>query len=162
MLGMKTGKLYLFVCLCAFALPATAGVFVNSPTNGSTVGNSVHFVASGQSPDCPRGVAAVGVYTAPGVLAYVVGGSQIDTYITLNSGTQYPVVQEWDNCGWAAKVQLTLNVGGGSSPAPVNYSANGGQTFYNLQQGSGWNGYALLPPDFGICSSCSSWGPQVK
>lgn len=74
------------------------------------------------------------------------------------SGTQYPVVQEWDNCGWSAKVQLTVNVGSSSS----NNGSNGGKTFYNLQHGSGWNGYALLPPNFPICSSCTSTGSNVS
>jgi hypothetical protein len=76
----------------------------------------------------------------------------------MSSGTHYPVVQEWDNCGWSAKVQLTLNVGGSTA----NYSSSGGKTFYNLQHSSGWTGYALLPPGFGICSGCTSSGSQAK
>src|SRR4029079_5643553 len=136
------------VCLCSFVLPAAAGVYVNAPTNGATVGSSVHFVASGSSPSCSKGVSAMGIYPQPGVLAYKVNGAKLDTYVSLPSGTQYPVVQEWDNCGWSAKVQLTLQVGstsGGSS------GGSGGKTFSNLQHGSGWNGYALLPPNFPIC-----------
>lgn len=62
---MKFGKLLLFVCLCAFALPAMAGVTVTSPGDGSTVGSPVHFVASASSPACPNGVAAIGIIRPP-------------------------------------------------------------------------------------------------
>jgi hypothetical protein len=78
---MKAGKLYPLVCLCALALPAVAGVTVTSPTNGASVGSSVHFVANASSPACSKGVSAVGIYTAPGVLAYVVNGTNLDTSI---------------------------------------------------------------------------------
>jgi hypothetical protein len=151
---MSLRKLYPVVSLCAFTLPALAGVTVSGPSNGATVSSSAHFVASAASPACSKGVSAMGVYTAPGVLAYVVQGSKLDTYISLHPGTQYPVVQEWDNCGWSAKVRLTVNVGGSSA-------GNAGKVFSNLQNGSGWTGYALLPPSFPICSSCNPKGPQA-
>ena len=156
---MKFGKLLGVVCLFACALPAMAGVYVTSPANGSSVSTSVHFVATASSPACSKGVSAMGVYTAPGVLAYVVKGTSLNTYISMSSGTRYPVVQEWDNCGWSAKVQLTLQVGGSTT---TNYSSSTGKTFYNLQNGSGWTGYALLPPNFPICSSCSPTGSNVS
>jgi hypothetical protein len=155
---MRVGKLYGFVCLCAATLPAMAGVTVNSPANGSTVGSSVHFSATAASPGCSKGVASIGVYTSPGVLAYVKNGTSLDTYVNMNSGTQYPVVQEWDNCGWSAKVQLTVTVGSSSGGG----GGSGAKTFSNLQKGGGWTGYALLPPSFGICSSCTSTGSQTK
>lgn len=154
---MRVGNLCALVCLSAAALPAIAGVTVSSPANGSTVSASVHFVATAASPACSKGVAAIGVYTAPGVLAFVNNGTKLDKYITLNSGTQYPVVQEWDNCGWSAKVQLTLQVGSSGGGG-----GSGAKTFSNLQHSSGWTGYALLPPSFGICSSCTPTGSQTK
>lgn len=150
---MKSWKV--LVCLCSLVLPAAAGVSVSSPANGASVGSSVHFVASGSSPACSKGVSAMGIYTAPGVLAYVVNGAKLDTYVSLASGAQKPVVQEWDNCGWSATVQLTLNVN--STPG-----SSGGKTFSNLQHSSGWNGYALLPPTFPICSTCTATGSRVK
>ena len=155
---MKFGKLIPFVCLCVGALPALAGVTVNSPANGASVGSSVHFVASASSPACSKGVSAIGIYTAPGVLAYVKNGTSLDTSVSMSGGTQYPVVQEWDNCGWSAKVQLTLHVGSGSTGS----GSGSGKTFSNLQKSGGWTGYALLPPNFPICSSCSPTGSNVK
>jgi hypothetical protein len=153
---MRVGKLYAFVCLSMSALPAMAGVTVSSPNNGASVATSVQFVATASSPACAKGVASMGIYTAPGKLAYVVNGSSLNQSITLPSGTQYPVVQEWDNCGWSASVKLTLNVGssGGGSGS--------GKTFSNLESSGGWTGYALLPPNFPICSNCTPSGSQAK
>ena len=49
--------------------------------------------------------------------------------------------------------------------ASPNSSTNGapaqGNTIADLQARPGWTGYALLPPWYGICSSCSPGGPQT-
>jgi len=34
-------------------------------------------------------------------------------------------------------------------------------TFNDIQSGPGWNGYALLPPSYHICESCSPAGPEA-
>ncbi|HZP17051.1 MAG TPA: hypothetical protein VFB00_03730 [Terriglobales bacterium] len=149
---MRVGKLNALVCVLALALPAVAGVTVSSPAAGSTPASPVHFVASAASPACSKGVAAIGIYTAPYVLAYKVNGAKLDTYLNMAAGSYNVVVQEWDNCGWSATASIPLTVGGSSS----------GKTFSNLQNSSGWTGYALLPPNFPICSSCTSSGPQAK
>ena len=153
---MNSGKLLVVVCLCAiFTLPAVAGVSVSSPATGATSGSPVHFVASATSPACSKGVAAMGIYTAPGKLAYTVNGAKMDTNLSMSSGTYNVVVQEWDNCGWSATVPITLTVSGSSG-------SGSGKVFSNLQKSGGWTGYALLPPSFGICSSCSPTGSNVK
>jgi len=52
--------------------PQSSGsVLVTAPTNNSTVSPTVQFVASATS-SCPAGVAAMGIYPSPGVLAYKV------------------------------------------------------------------------------------------
>ena len=147
---MSFVKFHVVVCLCIFALPAFAGVAVSAPGNGSTSASPVHFVATGSSA-CLKGVAAVGIYTAPNALAYKVNGSKLDTYLKMNAGSYNVFVQEWDNCGHSAGTPISLTV-----------SASSGRTFSNLQKGKGWTGYALLPPSFGICSTCTSAGPKLK
>jgi hypothetical protein len=42
---------------------------------------------------------------------------------------------------------------------PVSNSQ--GQTFADLQRSSLWNGYALLPPSYNICDTCTNAGPQA-
>ena len=158
---MNVGKLLIVVCLLGVvAMPALAGVWVGSPASGSTSGSPVHFVASASSPACSKGVAAMGIYTAPGVLAYKVNGAALDTYLNMGGGKYNVVVQEWDNCGWSATSAIALNVGGSSSGG--GGSSGGAKAFYNLQKSGGWTGYALLPPGFGICSACGSNGWQAK
>ena len=105
----------------------------------------------------------MGIYTAPGKLAYVVNGASMNTNLGMANGTYHVVVEEWDNCGWAATTPLTLTVGSStptSVPAPV--SPSGGKVFSNLQKNGGWTGYALLPPGYGICSSCVASGSKVQ
>jgi major membrane immunogen (membrane-anchored lipoprotein) len=103
-----------------------SGVSVSSPSNGSTVTSPVHYVATATAPSCSSGVAAMGIYTAPGQLAYSVNGNSLNTSLTLNPGTYNTVVQEWDNCGGAANTPVTITVSGSSgSPVSVSTPANG-------------------------------------
>ena len=125
-------------------------VKVTAPANGSSVGSPVQFVASATT-SCPAGVAAMGIYTAPGVLAYKVNGSALNAPLTLSGGSYQTVVEEWDNCGGAATTPITITVGSGG---------HSGQ-FARLDQQHGWTGYALLPPTYNICTSCVPTGPQL-
>ncbi len=126
-------------------------VLVTAPANNSAVSPSVQFVASATT-HCTAGVAAMGIYTAPGVLAYKVNGAKLNTALTLKAGTYHTVVQEWDNCGGAATTPIVVTVG-----SAVGHSGS----FANLHQRSGWTGYALLPPLYNICPSCVPRGPQT-
>ena len=87
-----------------------AGVTVSSPGTGISKKSPVHFVASGSSPACSKGVAAIGIYTAPYKLAYVVKGSKLDTKLTMKPGHYNVVVQHWDKCGWTSKQAITIHV----------------------------------------------------
>ncbi len=128
--------------------PSSGGqVTVSAPQVNSTVSPTVQYVASASS-SCPSGVAAMGIYTAPGVLAYKTAGTQINTLLTLNPGVYHTVVEEWDKCGGASVAPVAITVGGGS----------GAGVFSNLHQQPGWAGYGLLPPQYNLCSTCS---PQI-
>src|SRR5580698_1575723 len=127
-------------------------VVVTAPTANSSVSSNVQYVASATSP-CSKGVSAMGIYTAPGALAYTTQGAKLNTTLTLGPGVYHTVVQEWDNCGGSVGAPLTITVGGGGG--------NSG-SFPNLQADvGGWTGYGLLPPSYNICSSCVSTGPQI-
>jgi len=118
-----------------------SGVTVSAPTNNSSVGSPVKFTASATS-SCSKGVASMGIYTAPSVLAYVVNGSSLNTSLTLSAGTYKTVVQEWDYCGGSATTPITITVTGGSS----------GKSFTNVQHSGGWSGYAQRAPNYTDCS----------
>jgi hypothetical protein len=125
-------------------------VTVSAPQANSTVSPTVQFVASASS-SCASGVAQMGIYTAPGALAYTTKGAQLNTVLTLGRGVYHTVVEEWDNCGGAATAPVTITVGGSSTSG----------VFSDLQQQAGWTGYALLPALYEICSSCKPSGPQA-
>ena len=125
-------------------------VTVTSPKNNSAVATVVQYVASATSP-CSKGVSAMGIYTAPSVLAYSTSGAELNTALTLSPGVHNTVVEEWDNCGGAATVPVTITVASSSDSG----------VFTNLHQQSGWTGYALLPSLYNICNSCVPAGPQA-
>jgi len=132
--------LLLIVCLLAICSSAAfAGVTVTSPANGATVSGTVAYAASATS-SCSKGVASMGIYTAPGVLAYVSNGSTLKTSLTLSSGTYYTTVEEWDNCGGASTTPIKITV------------TSSGKSFTNLQHSGGWSGYGQRAPDFVDCS----------
>ncbi len=120
-------SLSMIVCLSAIFAPAAyAGVTVNSPANGSTVSGAVKYVASATTSSCSKGVGSMGIYTAPGVLAYVTNGASLNTSLNLNPGTYNTVVEEWDNCGGAATAPVKITVtSGGSSGVSVSSPSNG-------------------------------------
>jgi len=122
------------------------GVFVTSPANNSTVGSPANYVATATT-SCSKGVASMGIYTAPYQLAYVVNGASLNTSLSLSPGTYNTTVEEWDNCGGAATTPITITVSGS------------GQTFSNLQSSKGWNAYAQQPPSYADCNTCTSSGP---
>jgi hypothetical protein len=121
-----------------------SGVSVSAPANNSTVGSPVNFVATATS-SCPQGVSSMGIYTAPGVLAYVVQGASMNYNLSLSPGTYNTVVEEWDKCNGAATTPITITVKGG-----------GGNSFYNLQSEGGWDVAGQGPPNYVDCNPCGS------
>jgi len=105
-----------------FVKGGAAEVQVTAPANNARVATQVQYVATASS-SCPNGVAAIGIYTAPGALAYRVSGASLNTILTLNPGSYNTVVQEWDNCGGAAKTPVSITVGGPQSSGSVLVTA---------------------------------------
>jgi hypothetical protein len=120
-----------------------SGVYVTSPANNSTVGSPVNYTATASS-SCQKGVASMGIYTAPGQLAYVVQGASMNYNLALSPGTYNTTVEEWDNCGGAATTPIKVTVNGGGS--------GGGSSFTSLQASGGWAGYAQTAPNYVDCS----------
>jgi len=123
-----------------------SGVHVTSPTNNSTVGTSVNFVATATT-TCAKGVSSMGIYTAPYQLAYTTNGASLNTTLNLSPGIYHTTVEEWDGCGGAATTGVNITVSGN------------GKTFYNIHSDGGWNAYAQQPPDYGDCAKCTPSGP---
>src|ERR1700722_2543116 len=97
-------------------------VQVVTPQNNASTNTQVQYVATA-STTCSKGVASMGVYTSPGVLAYTTQGASLNASLTLNPGTYHSVVQEWDACGGSAYTPVTVQVKGPSSGGQVTVSA---------------------------------------
>jgi hypothetical protein len=127
------------------AVPITAAVesavWVSVPANNSTTSALTSYVATATS-GCEAGVAAMGIYVN-NQLMYVTPGAKLNTQLSLEPGAQQTVVQEWDNCGGAAKTPVALTV------------AETGKTFSNLQRSSGWKSSGQVYPNYSDCdTSC--------
>jgi 6-phosphogluconolactonase (cycloisomerase 2 family) len=96
--------------LTQLAMATTPVVTVKSPTKGSQDGSPVNFTASASSPDCSAGIAAMRIYTAPGVDAYTAESNTLNVNINLPVGSYSTVVQAWDNCGGVGKTRVNINV----------------------------------------------------
>ena len=105
------------------APPPPQPVVVNLPPNGEITSLPLHYVASATT-SCAKGVSAIGIYTAPGVLKYSQSGPHLDTTLTLPPGNYHTIVQEWDNCGGFAKTPISVSVipGGIAVSSPKNKS----------------------------------------
>ena len=68
---------------------------MTSPANNSTVGSPVRFAATAATSTCPKGVASIGIYTAPSPdkKVYVTQGDSLNTTVSLSPGNYNTVVQ---------------------------------------------------------------------
>jgi phospholipase C len=120
---MKTLALVLSPLL-ALTAPAFATVTVTTPAAGATVTSPVHYEASATTTTCSKGVASMGIYV-DNKLIYVVDATTLNTTITLATGAEHTVVEEWDKCGGATYTTINLTVESSTPAAPtVSITAN--------------------------------------
>jgi len=122
---MKKCVYTLATLLALFVVSAFASVTVTSPTNGSTVGTSVKFVATATTSTCSKGVGSMGIYPEPYQLSYVTNGASLNTSLNFNPGTYNVVVEEWDNCGGATTSTVTITVKSGTGVFVTSPANNG-------------------------------------
>ena len=107
-----------FLTLMAWVAPAFASVSVSSPAPGATVTSPVHYVATATTSTCSKGVASMGIYVN-NKLIYVVNATKLDHELSLATGAQHTVVEEWDKCGGASYTTINLIVKSSTLPAPT-------------------------------------------
>src|ERR1700728_128346 len=100
----------LSLALASSAFATTPVVTVSSPTNNSSDGSPVHYVASATSPQCSKGISAMRIYTAPYTSAYTVESDQINTDLTFQPGNYNTVVEAYDNCGGVGTTDVNITV----------------------------------------------------
>ena len=89
-------------------------VVVTTPAPNSTVTSPVTYQASATTSTCSKGVASMGVYV-DNKLIYVTDSTTLNTQITMASGAEHTVVEEWDKCGGAAYTTVNLTVSSGTN-----------------------------------------------
>ncbi len=88
---------------------STGGVTVYTPTVSVPAASPIHFVASASAVStCTKGIASIRIYSAPGVNAYTVNSSSLDTFLSLPSGIYSSTIQAWDKCGGVYKTPVTV------------------------------------------------------
>ena len=122
-----------FSLACFSSALASSGpvVAITSPVNGKSAQSPILFKASATSSSCSKGIAAIRIYTAPGVNAFNAKSSQLTANIPLVPGTYNAVVQAWDNCGAVGKTPVTVTV----NPATGNHH------FLYVMEGQGISGW---------------------
>jgi phospholipase C len=107
-------------CGHAFSMPdpiyvqGTSGgagsIGVSAPVSGTVLTSPIHFAAFAQVENCAKGIAAMRIYTTPGVNAFTTNSASFDTHLSLAAGTYNTVIQAWDNCGHVYKAPVTITV----------------------------------------------------
>ncbi|HEY1904164.1 MAG TPA: hypothetical protein VGG56_17170 [Terracidiphilus sp.] len=119
-----------------------SGIFVTSPANNSTISSPANYVATATTATCSKGIGSMGVYVNNKLIT-VQDGAGLNAQVSLGTGAQNTVVQEWDRCG-------------GSSYVPVKVTVKGSErVLSNLEKSGGWDGWGQLPPDYKDCAPCS-------
>ena len=93
-----------------------SGVTVTTPAPNSTVASPVSYAATAAS-TCAQGVSSMGLYVN-NKLIYTQKGAALSTTISLASGAEHTVVEEWDHCGGASYTTIDLVVSSGTPPPP--------------------------------------------
>ncbi len=120
----RIGSQLLLLCLvlnvAAISLRAADGttgkVTVTSPT-ATVFSSSIHYVATATT-TCAKGIAAMGIYSAPYHRVYLVLGAKLDTNLSLAPGTYDTVVQAWDNCSHSSWTHVPVTVQAATAPVP--------------------------------------------
>ena len=107
-------SIFLFSFLPFLAIPALAGVTVNSPGNTSEVGSPFHLSAS--SATCSsQNVSAMGYSFDSSADTTVISGGAIEASVGSASGAHTLHVKAWGDQGASCVADVTINVTAGSS-----------------------------------------------
>ena len=131
--------------------PSGGGVAICSPQSASKDVNPVHYIAAASAPSCAAGIATMSIQPKPGVTAYSIGGSTLDTFLPQAPGSYTTTIVANDKCGSTSKKTVGITVTG---TAVITYQ-------YNVQRlGANLYETQLTPANvnsalFGKIFSCS-------
>jgi len=137
--------------IASLAASTTPVVTVTFPANASTVQGPVYYAAAASSPDCPKGIASMRIYSAPYISAYTVNAAQFSAFVSLAAGTYRTVVQAWDYCGGVGKTPITVTV-----------AATGGVTVYTPTVSTSWASPIHFVASASASSTCSKGIASIR
>ena len=118
--------------LISVALPAFAGVTVNSPVNGSSVSSPFTLYAAAAT--CSnQAVTAMGYSFDNSTSTAVFSGTQMNGPVTIAAGGHTLHVKAWGSAGAACVTDVAITVGAASAGVPATALSNS-----NLQAIAGW------------------------
>lgn len=94
-----------FFVSSATPLVPMAGIVLQSPTPGSTVGSPVHVVASSTQSN----ITGTRIYV-DGTSRYSTTSTKVDTYLSMSAGTHYIVAKNWNSSGATTQASATVTV----------------------------------------------------
>jgi hypothetical protein len=133
----------MFCVLVAFSASAFASITVSSPTNGSSSGSPVHFVANATS---SHPISYMRMYI-DGKSVFAAATSKIDSSIAVAVGTHTIDIQVWDTAGVLQRSLSSVKVSGTTAPPPSPTPTTTGG-YGNVDSMSGW----------GSCAACAGIG----
>ena len=84
---------------------SVAGIVLQSPTSGTTVGSPVHVVASSTQAN----ITGTRIYV-DGTSRYSTTGTKVDTYLSMSAGTHLIVAKNWNSSGAITQDSATVTV----------------------------------------------------
>jgi phospholipase C len=116
---------------------ANPSVTICSPANNSTVSSPVNVVAGTTDSNT---VTAMKIYL-DGVAVYSTAANQLNTTVSMSSGTHRLAVQAWDNLGQVFKSVIYVTVGSAPPPPPTGGITNIKHVFFMLQENRSADSY---------------------
>ena len=116
------GASYTKVPITVSGTSPNVGVTVTTPAANSTVTSPVSYAATAKT-SCATGVSSMGLYVN-NKLIYTQKGAALNNSISLATGAEHTVVEEWDHCGGAAYTTVNLTVSSGTTPPPPSGGVN--------------------------------------
>lgn len=144
-----------FVALLMFAcatLPALAGTYVSSPTNGSQV--SSPFTLTVSSDTCSsQPVAHIGFSMDDSTYTFIYAGTTMNGPVTSGTGWHMVHVKTWNNAGGVCVSDVAINVVAPSGAASASMVPSNAVAINNIQSQGNW----IQIHDGGTPGSSSGW-----
>jgi len=125
--------------LCS-AIPSLAGINLSSPS-GTSASSPVRFVVSASPTSSKYSISGFQI-DVDGVKKFYTKSSNIDTSISIGSGSHSVIIKAWDTSGAIQKLSRTLSISGttqtSGSTGSSSTSTGDTDSWYDIEEMDGW------------------------